>query len=77
MNIDIKKKTVGLDDDGQKLDPPIELYTISLTLPSVSGGIVWSETFGSKLEVMRFMRGVEAGRAMAGDLSPLRFYIPD
>ncbi len=78
MQVKVEKVTVVETEDCIKLDPPLDLYTVELKTDPREGtvGGVWCETFGSELELVRFMRGVEAGRAMSGYMEPLRWEVP-
>lgn len=77
MKVDIRKRGVCRATDGAWLDPAIEVFEVELHTDPSEGTVpgVWRETFGSRQEVERFMRGVEAGRAMSGHAG-LQYEIP-
>jgi hypothetical protein len=86
MKVEIKKHEIRTvhtqDDEGQPLvitlETPGEIYVVTLVNPPEGDkvGGTWDETFGSRSEVERFMRGVQAGRAMSGQMMPLNYEIP-
>lgn len=46
-------------------DPPLEYYHV--TLKNKLG--IWTETMGSRQDLVKFLRGVEAGAGMCGHLA--------